>query len=493
MKKIYSIGILFIWFSSVYSQSCVPDAQYAGSPGIHPNSDENLPTGTIGSLYSTTITVVIPSGDTTINFPGVGVLNLTIDSYRLDSISLPIDFNSSCYPNNGVFPADSSGCIQISGIPQSNGVYHFILYLSLFGTHSLMGTINFSSMVIDYRMPVFSNPLQQANFCMTPNSNSVNLINMGNGCLFDLRWKDLYETGYYSTGQYNNGDTIEVRCFDEINGALNGEIGIVHNYHYPEICLVSGDPISGGVIITVDSLTMAGYDTAWVQRESAGVFSDIGYIVKTQDLTFIDSTADFSSQAFTYRLANHYCEDSYPHTSIHLQTNGRNLNWTNYVGLNNLTGFFIWRKNPGETDWTQIGTTSNISSTSYTDNSTSYQDSSEFIVEALRDAGCNTNVWKTSETVFSSGSVRSNKALSSLTGISELYLEKKIKIVNPSDGLNLNSEISVDITVSSMTTGQIINYAKNVSSINLDLPSGVYSVFVMSGNEKMVFKLVVIN
>jgi len=286
-----------------------------------------------------------------------------------------------------------------------------------------------------------------------------------------------------------DGDSINVYC---AGTGIIDTIVIAHLIHKPEICLVSGDPVSGGLIIAIDSATMVGYDTAYVQRETAGVFNTIGMIVKQDSLTFTDTGADFTTQAFTYQLISSYCEESEPHTSIHLQTNGRNLNWTSYVGLTNLTGFYIWRKNPGDTVWSQIGTTSNISNTSYTDNSVTYQDSSEFIVEALRNEGCNTNVWKTNDTQFASGSIRSNKALSTLTGISATTADKKIKMINPSDGLHLTCENPVDVIVSSITTGQIINYTKNITALNLDLMPGIYSVDIRNGNYRTVRKLVVI-
>lgn len=286
---------------------------------------------------------------------------------------------------------------------------------------------------------------------------------------------------------------VKVYCTGATNPGDPFVSAYIRKIAKPKICLITGDPVSGGLIIAVDSTTMVGYDTAYVQKETAGVFNTIGTIVKQNNLTFIDSLSDFTSQAFTYQLTSIYCGASDSHTSIHLQTTGRNLNWSTYVGLTNLSGFYIWRKNPSDIAWVQIGTTSNTNTTSYTDNSLTYQDSAVFLVEAIKPDGCNTNVWKTNETVFASGSIRSNIALSTLTGIAEPKLESKITFTNPSDGLHLTSETAVDIIVTSLSTGQVINYTPHVSNLNLDLVPGIYSVDVRSGNDRMIKKLVVIN
>lgn len=290
----------------------------------------------------------------------------------------------------------------------------------------------------------------------------------------------------------NEGDTIIRISFDPGQNALLDTLDtvIVHIVKQPEICLVSGYsvidtstgiPVPAGIIVAVDSSTMVGYDTVHVQRETAGVFTDIGIIVKQNSMIFIDTTADFSSQAFTYQLFNGYCGESEPHTSIHLQTNGRNLNWTSYVGLDNLTGFYIYRMNPGDTAWAQIGTTANINATSYTDNSLTYQDSAVFLVEALRNGGCNTSVWKTNETEFTSGSIRSNIAISVSTGISE-FSKAEISISpNPATTqltIKTDNTNQTDYTIYDVT-GRILNtgsFNQNTTITITDFAKGNYFI-----------------
>ncbi len=303
----------------------------------------------------------------------------------------------------------------------------------------------------------------------------------------------------------NENDTIIRIGFDPIQYVLLDTLDtvIVHIVKQPEICLVSGYTSGNnrGMVVSVDSSTMVGYDTVYVQRETAGVFSTIGTIIKQEDLTFVDTTVDFSSQAYTYRLTNGYCGDSEPHTSIHLQTTGRNLNWTNYVGLDNLAGFFIWRKNPRlpsdtvDTQWEQIGTTSNINVTSYTDNSSSYVDSAVFLVEAIREAGCNTNTWKTNETEFASGSVRSNVAMSVLTGVQEISTFENSIYPNPATSqitIRTNSSSDTDYLVYD-ATGRMLasgNFTETtVLDINAFLP-GIYIVQLSNSGNTFVQKII---
>ena len=112
-------AILFALTTPIFafSQACQPDGQYSGLTGLHPDVNVNLTQATAGQSYSQTMTIVVPQ-DTTVNFPGVGVVNLTMNNRRLDAIQgLPQGFSYACNPSNCSFPGNSLGCIIITGNP----------------------------------------------------------------------------------------------------------------------------------------------------------------------------------------------------------------------------------------------------------------------------------------------------------------------------------------------------------------------------------------
>lgn len=141
IKKLSTLICLLIGVANSFAQVCVPDGQYT-VPGIYPDSVTGLPDAPVNSSYAGTITLVLPI-DTTVDYPGVGIVTLTINYFKIDSIiGLPPGFSYTCEPSNCQIAGGSSGCILISGQCSSEGLYNFTIYLTSNVTHVLLGTFD---------------------------------------------------------------------------------------------------------------------------------------------------------------------------------------------------------------------------------------------------------------------------------------------------------------------------------------------------------------
>lgn len=148
MKKLLSLLMIgscaIIANAQTGGTACTPDQQYAGNPGIYPDTVQNLPVGEAGNPYQAVITAVVPS-DTTVDFPGVGIVTLTINYMKIDSaVGQPEGFTYSCNPADCSFPGNSINCISIDGNPTiaDTGTYPLIVYVTANVTHALLGTFD---------------------------------------------------------------------------------------------------------------------------------------------------------------------------------------------------------------------------------------------------------------------------------------------------------------------------------------------------------------
>lgn len=124
--------------------ACTPDNSHAGNPGIYPDTVQNLAPATVGIAYDETITVVIPS-DTTVDFPGVGIVTLTVNYMRVDSVvGHPSSFTYGCNPADCSFPGGSIGCMAVMGTPVTGdvGTHPLTVYVTANVTHALLGTFD---------------------------------------------------------------------------------------------------------------------------------------------------------------------------------------------------------------------------------------------------------------------------------------------------------------------------------------------------------------
>jgi hypothetical protein len=98
-------------------------------PGVYPNPliTSSLPDGQVGSTYGTTITAVVIK-DTTLDLsvflPGAPTLTVAVAYQRISNVTgLPPGLSYACNISSCDIPGDSSGCVQISGIPTAAGSY----------------------------------------------------------------------------------------------------------------------------------------------------------------------------------------------------------------------------------------------------------------------------------------------------------------------------------------------------------------------------------
>jgi hypothetical protein len=148
MKKLLSflmIGTCAIFTAqNANAQACTPDNSHAGDPGIYPDTVQNLPPAVVGSPYEAVITAVVPS-DTTVDFPGVGIVDLTINYMKIDSaVGQPASLDFACNPADCTFPGNSINCISIFGTPLAGdvGTYPLTVYVTANVTHIALGTFD---------------------------------------------------------------------------------------------------------------------------------------------------------------------------------------------------------------------------------------------------------------------------------------------------------------------------------------------------------------
>lgn len=164
MKKLLSILMIsscaVLMAQNANAQACTPDPQYAGNPGIYPDSATGLADAYIDMAYSQTITVVLPA-DTTVTTPIAATL--TMNYIKMDSVKYivapgdtsgvlaDINFSSACEPANCQFPGDASSCLLLTGNPvaANEGVYQLMVYVTANVTHPTLGATFEQKAIID--------------------------------------------------------------------------------------------------------------------------------------------------------------------------------------------------------------------------------------------------------------------------------------------------------------------------------------------------------
>ena len=153
MKNLLIILFVFINVLQAFPQACTPNPQYLGNPGVYPDSLTGIADAYVGVSYSDVITFVNPD-DTTINLPGVGIVTLILNYYKIDSVKIittdtfdisTIGFSYACNPSNCQMPGNGSGCLTIqcsNPAAQYVGEYPVIIYSTPNFTHPLLGTFN---------------------------------------------------------------------------------------------------------------------------------------------------------------------------------------------------------------------------------------------------------------------------------------------------------------------------------------------------------------
>lgn len=150
MKKLFILSCLLAFVSNSFGQVCNPNPAYTAE-GFNPDSATGLPYAQVGMPYNGIITVNVPV-DTIIDLPGVGLVTVTINFLRIDSIRVfsngddfplsIINLNYVCNTGACLFQGGSQGCISINGIlplsiPDTNQI---LISSTMNVTHPTLGT-----------------------------------------------------------------------------------------------------------------------------------------------------------------------------------------------------------------------------------------------------------------------------------------------------------------------------------------------------------------
>lgn len=174
MKKLLSLLMIascaIVANAQTGGTACTPDPQYAGNPGIYPDSATGISPAMVGVAYNQAITVVLPA-DTTVDFPGVGIVTLTMNYIGVTSVVVldgtdtiqlaDLDFTYACEPSNCQFPGDASGCLVLqcaSPALADTGTYQLLVTVTPNVTHALLGTFDAPASVIDDYFIVINGP-----------------------------------------------------------------------------------------------------------------------------------------------------------------------------------------------------------------------------------------------------------------------------------------------------------------------------------------------
>lgn len=119
-RLLYLVIGTLIGVGTAHSQ-CTPNTSITTS-GITPDSATGLAVGMVGQLYNQVLQIRVPV-DTTTSLGGIPV-TVPITSIQLSSFTgLPPGLSFFCNPTNCTFPGGSNGCVLITGIPTSAGVF----------------------------------------------------------------------------------------------------------------------------------------------------------------------------------------------------------------------------------------------------------------------------------------------------------------------------------------------------------------------------------
>lgn len=157
----------FIVFSSfkLYSQ-CTPDVSCVStSYGTCPDTIVNLPNAMVNHLYNEKISIKIPANGADWGYALLTITKLEIykdgNTGTSDDgfINFPTEFNYACNGNNGncSWLAGTNGCINISGIPITEGAFKFNI---VFKVYANGGALSLLDTVYGYKINVLNDTTQ---------------------------------------------------------------------------------------------------------------------------------------------------------------------------------------------------------------------------------------------------------------------------------------------------------------------------------------------
>lgn len=181
---IVSLVIFIIACSPAISQNCTPDPAVvsSGTSGMFPDPaiSSNLPDGTVGIPYSTTITFIVPA-DSTVDLSSIAgfpvpPVTVTINYFEaVAPVLLPAGLTAACEPSSCQTPGGSNGCMVIEGTPTASGT-------------TPISVTGFLSVTIPVSVPIIGGttqmlPATYAPYSLTINAGSVSIDEQSNNSI----------------------------------------------------------------------------------------------------------------------------------------------------------------------------------------------------------------------------------------------------------------------------------------------------------------------
>jgi|GEM_PF-4614421 hypothetical protein len=230
-------------------------------------------------------------------------------------------------------------------------------------------------------------------------------------------------------------------------------------YGIPKICAITSD-INNHPVIYIDSSWLAGNTSIVVKRKTTtNSWQTVATISLGDSLVFTDVTANTATQSYTYVLEG-ACTGGNQVTTMHLQSNGSNLNW-NAVG-SGLRGYYIYKKD-GLGNFNLLDSTAHLT---YSD--PNFQNGDEYYVGAFKDDGCQSTAWRSVGTPIL---VKSNRLAVNASGIEDIQPVVKKCYVN-GNILNVELDRVSDIYISDITGRKVAH--ERSDKLSVQLTQGLY-------------------
>ncbi|MCS6917580.1 MAG: T9SS type A sorting domain-containing protein [Chitinophagales bacterium] len=135
MKKVIRAGLLAaaLWLPAHGQQACIPFWPDTGY-GIAPDTLVNLPPAIVNQPYETVVQFKVPKTVLNNGNP-INVYQVALTGVLgLQDIPSSVPFSYACHPESCLFPADSVGCVKLTGTPTTEGVYPLIIQANVYLT-----------------------------------------------------------------------------------------------------------------------------------------------------------------------------------------------------------------------------------------------------------------------------------------------------------------------------------------------------------------------
>lgn len=130
--RLLSLIAFLAFYGFTANAQCVPGT--STTPGISPDSATGLAPAMVNQGYNQVLQIRVPADTTVELIPGVPVTVTLVNTQLTSFTGLPAGLTYSCTPSNCTFPGGSNGCVEISGIPTTAGIYPLTAIITTTGS-----------------------------------------------------------------------------------------------------------------------------------------------------------------------------------------------------------------------------------------------------------------------------------------------------------------------------------------------------------------------